>query len=170
MLDNGLTHLSRAQAVAFLPLHLDPCRATIQFNCLLISGLKGSFPTKAKTISIVANVHPLLFSKALLKLFIQSLKHFSRAYYRRFTSRERGSLTKEIETQRKRQRVGMFVVRKDRLVGRIIGRRINVFCYGTARGRAFAIFEQRTGNAAADLFELGRCLHVETTKEQGAVP
>src|SRR6185369_2400173 len=103
MFDRRIADLARAQAIAFFPLDLDPGGAAVALDRLPVSRLERGLPGQAETITIIANVHPLLFFKLRFNSFIKPPEYFARVYNRSFATLGRRRFTNEIETQRKRQ-------------------------------------------------------------------
>src|SRR5204862_1509105 len=82
--------------------------------------------------------------------------------------RGRGGAAEE-DAPRKDVLIGILVVRKNRLVGRMLGRRIDVPAHKTPRRRTLLVRERVAGNSGDDTIERGGGGNLESTEEDAAV-
>src|SRR5689334_15668905 len=127
------SHLPSAQPIRTAPLSFNTRTATVVFQHALVVRLKNSLPRQPEASAEVTHVHHRLLPETLFNLAINLLREPTVVGNRRFSTLLRRDNAMEEQLQRPRERVGILVVQKDRLIGRMIGRAIDVAADATAR-------------------------------------
>src|SRR6266567_7646567 len=129
---NGRSNSARPQTVAIEPLCFQPIPAAMRFNFRFIAGLKYRFPGKTERGAEIPDVHATLLLKLLHHLFWQPGKDFSTIGNRRLSTAGRRQNATEKYFHRPAALVRVFVMKKNALIGGVVGRRVNLAFYEAA--------------------------------------
>ena len=154
MLRRGGANMTGSQTVRPQPFVFNAGTPAILFDLGLVSRLKNSLPAQPHASAKISHVHTLLFDKAFSDFRMNPVIHFPGINQGCFSTLPRRPLTKEVDLQRPRMRIGILIVGKDALFRWVVGRSVNMTAYLPPWRRTLAVFQQLSRHQANELFKV----------------
>ena len=139
--------------------------SAVIFHFSSIICLKDILPRQVESSTVVSDIHHIFAREQFSDLRINPLKDLSAVRDRSFSALGCRLNTKETQNHGPLARIGHLVMERDRLVGRIFSRSVDLAADQRTGSRTIGIVEQLSGQARHKLLEFLNAPDIEGAKQ-----